>query len=219
MIWTKATIDQDNAIYSDGIVAFIMKGVPNMDFMIGETPVTQALWTSIMGTNPSEGPTDPYLPVCNVSYPMVKEFIGRLNEATGAFFRLPSAYEWEMAAKCGDKNYPYMYPGTDDFASLETGRAPVKKHAPNEIGLYCLTGNVMEWTGTIIKIPENRDELTRNLFGLKPKVEPIYKEERILKGGSSKHGKYTSHIKDNNHYPEDYRNDLTGFRLVMDKIC
>ena len=77
MNWTKAAIDQDSVIFSDGIVAFIMKGVPNMDFMIGETPVTQALWTSIMGTNPSEGPTDPYLPVCNVSYPMVKEFIGR----------------------------------------------------------------------------------------------------------------------------------------------
>ena len=60
MNWTKAAIDQDSVIFSDGIVAFIMKGVPNMDFMIGETPVTQALWVAIEGSLPCEGKLIPH---------------------------------------------------------------------------------------------------------------------------------------------------------------
>ena len=217
MIWTKAAIDQDSVIFFFFFFAFIMKTVPNADFLIAETPVSQALWSAIMGSNPSEGIIDSSFPVCNVNYPMAMDFIGRLNEATGAGFRLPTADEWELAAKCGDKKYPYQYTGTDDFGALKTDRAPVKKYAPNEIGLYCLTGNVMEWTETAIMIPLDRGAVLAKKLGLPLKEEPQYRKERILKGGSSAHGEYTSHIYDKNHYLDDYRNSLTGLRLAMDR--
>ena len=216
MSWTKAVIDANSIIFSDGIVAFVMKQVPNSSFMIAETPVTQILWMAIEGNNPSEGSFRPFFPIDNVSYPMVKSFIEHLNNATSENFRLPTALEWEMAAKCGNDNYPYMYAGTDDFESIDTSRSEVKKNEPNEMGLYCMTGNIMEWTETIIKIPVDRFVSAAASMGLMDKARVEYKEERILKGGSSVHGKYTSHIKDNNHYPADYRNGLCGFRLAMD---
>ena len=219
MSWTKATIDSNSVIYSDGVVAFIMKKVPNMDFMIAETPVTQALWMAVEGSLPFEGQFQPFVPVDNVSYPMAQAFIRRLNEAAGAMFRLPSAYEWEMAAMCGDKNYPYKYAGTDDFVSIDISRGPVKAHEPNEIGLYCMTGNILEWTDTVIKIPVDTFVSAAASMGLMDKSKVEYYEERILKGGSSAQGEYTSGIKHNKHYPSNYRNGLTGLRLAMDKTC
>ncbi len=219
MSWTKAAIDSDSVIYSDGVVAFVMKKVPNMSFMIAETPVTQALWMAIEGSLPFEGKFFPSDPVHNVSYPMAQAFIKHLNEATGEAFRLPTAHEWEMAAMCGDKHYPYMYAGTDDFDSIDTSRGPVKAHEPNEIGLYCMTGNILEWTDTIIKIPVDTFVSTAASMGLMDKSKVEYYEERILKGGSSAQGKYTSGIKHNKHYPSSYRNGLTGFRLAIDRSC
>ncbi len=217
MSWIKSKIDSNSVIYSDGVVAFVMKKVPNMNFMIAETPVTQALWMAIEGNNPSEGKTDLLFPVQNVSYPMVKSFIKHLNEATGDSFRLPTAYEWEMAAKCGNVNYPYKYAGTDDFDSIDTSRHPVKMLKPNEIGLYCMTGNVLEWTETISKNTLNRCGIP-NSWRFPPAEGTIDKEERILKGGSSAHGGHTSRIMYNNHYPSYYHNGLTGFRLLSDLI-
>lgn len=219
MNWTKAAIDQDSVIFSDGIVAFIMKGVPNMDFMIGETPVTQALWVAIEGSLPCEGKFNPSFPVDNVNYPKAQAFIKHLNEVTGGSFRLPTASEWEMAAMCGNKNYSFKFAGTDDFESIDISRGPVKAHEPNEIGLYCLTGNILEWTDTIIKLPTDPFTSASANMGLMDKSKVEYHEERILKGGSSAQGRYTSEIKHNKHYPSSYGNGLTGFRLVMDKIC
>ena len=219
MSWTKAVIDSNSVIFSDGIVAFIMKKVPNVDFMIAETPVTQSLWMAIEGSLPIEGKFNPSFPVDNVNYPKAQAFIKHLNEATGGSFRLPTAGEWEMAAMCGNKNYPFKFAGTDDFESIDTSRGPVKAHEPNEIGLYCLTGNILEWTDTIIKLPTDHHALAAVSMGLMDKSEIEYYEERILKGGSSAQGKYTSEIKHNKHYPSSYGNGLTGLRLAMDKTC
>ncbi len=87
MSWIKSIIDSDSVIYLDGVVAFIMKRIPNTNIMIAETPVTQALWMAIDGNNPCEGKTDFLFPVQNVSYPMAKSFIQHLNEVTGPYLQ------------------------------------------------------------------------------------------------------------------------------------
>ena len=216
MSWTKAILNSNSVIYSDGNVDFVMKRVPNTDYLIAETPVTQALWMAIEGNNPCEGKFDFGYPVNNVNYPMVKTFIEHLNAATKESFRLPFAFEWEKAAMCGDENYPYKYVGTNDFESIDIRRQPVKNTSPNEIGLYCMTGNILEWTETIIRIPKDRFASAAASMGLRNKDTIEYYEERILKGGSSAQGRYTSEIKHNKHYPSEYRNGLTGFRLLLD---
>ena len=121
------------------------------DYYIGETEVTQALWKAVMGNNPSffKGNS---LPVENVSYNDVKEFITKLNQKTGKTFRLPTEAEWEYAARGGNKSKGYKYAGSntiddvawyDDNSNFKTH--PVKTKQPNELGIYDMSGNVWEW--------------------------------------------------------------------------
>ena len=58
-------------------------------YYIGETPVTQALWKSVMGGNPSYFKGDS-LPVETVSWDDCHDFIQKLNKKTGKSFRLPT---------------------------------------------------------------------------------------------------------------------------------
>ena len=117
-------------------------------FSIGETEVTQALWEAVMGNNPShfKGIDKP---VEQVSWNDCQEFIRKLNAATGRPFRLPTEAEWEYAARGGSKSRGYIYSGSntiDDVATTTTkGTQPVKLKAPNELGIYDMSGNVDEW--------------------------------------------------------------------------
>lgn len=119
-------------------------------FYMGQTEVTQALWKAVMGSNPSrwEGNT---LPVENVSYNDVKDFIGRLNSMTGKNFRLPTEEEWEFAARGGNSSHGYKYSGSDNVGSVawykdtSNGKThPVAQKQANELGLYDMSGNVCE---------------------------------------------------------------------------
>ena len=120
-------------------------------YYIGETEVTQALWTAVMGNNLSwfEGDN---LPVENVSWEDCQTFIGKLNDLTGKRFRLPTEAEWEYAARGGKRSNHTQYSGgsnIDDVAWYD-GNSGGKTHSvktkkPNELGLYDMSGNVFEW--------------------------------------------------------------------------
>lgn len=76
------------------------------DFMIGKFEVTQKLWKAVMGNNPSYFKGD-NLPVEQVSWNDVQEFIRKLNQMTGQNFRLPTEAEWEYAARGGTNTSLY----------------------------------------------------------------------------------------------------------------
>ena len=130
------------------------------DYYMGETEVTQALWYAVMGQKPtSDGSqwTSTYglgdsNPAYYVSWNDCQAFITKLNALTGATFRLPTEAEWEFAAKGGNKRQGYNYAGSDaiddvawysDNSSNMTHEVATK--APNELGLYDMSGNVWEW--------------------------------------------------------------------------
>ena len=122
------------------------------DYYIGETEVTQELWSAVMGSNPSEFPGNMQRPVEMVSWNDCQTFISKLNELTGETFRLPTEAQWEYAACGGNKSKGYTYSGgdaIDDVAWHEYNSGgmthPVKTKAPNELGIYDMTGNVYEW--------------------------------------------------------------------------
>jgi len=120
-------------------------------FKIAKYPVTQKQWKLIMGNNPSwYYSIGDNLPVNNVSWNEVQEYIGRLNVATGKNYRLPTEAEWEYAARGGNKSKGYKYSGSDNVYDVawcggSNNYQPVGTKEPNELGIYDMSGNVLEW--------------------------------------------------------------------------
>lgn len=121
-------------------------------FYLAETEVTQELWTAVMGNNPSGYTDDAQLPVESVTWNDCQQFIAKLNEITGDSFRLPTEAEWEYAARGGNRSKGYLYCGSDTLANVgwykdnsEERPHKVRQLAPNELGLYDMSGNIWEW--------------------------------------------------------------------------
>ena len=121
------------------------------DFYIGKYEVTQAQWKAVMGNNPSNFIGD-NLPVERVSWNDVQEFIGKLNDLTGQQYRLPTEAEWEFAARGGLNSNNYKYSGSNIAAEVawiesnsEKTTHEVGTKLPNELGIYDMSGNVLEW--------------------------------------------------------------------------
>ena len=121
------------------------------DFLMGETPVTQELWYAVMGNNPSvhKGRNRP---IENVSWDDCQQFISKLNRMTGKKFRLPTEAEWEFAARGGIKSKAYKYSGSNNLEEVgwydgnSNGTThSVKQKKPNELGIYDMSGNTLEW--------------------------------------------------------------------------
>lgn len=104
-----ATSEQDSDAYASEKPAHQVK---LSTYYIGETEVTQALWETVMGNNPSifKGSN---LPVENVSWIDCKNFIYKLNRMTGKRFRFPTEAEWEFAARGGNKSQGFKYSGSN----------------------------------------------------------------------------------------------------------
>ena len=138
-------------------------------FFIGKYEVTQKEWQEVMGYNPSYSEGD-NRPVEKVSWYDAVEFCNKLSEKEGLTpaytingnnvscnwtangYRLPTEAEWEYAARGGNKSRNYKYSGSDNIDDVawydanSDGRShDVGTIAPNELGIYDMSGNVWEW--------------------------------------------------------------------------
>ena len=120
------------------------------DYYIAETEVTQELWRAVMGVNPSHFVGDDK-PVEQITWYDCQGFISKLNQLTGMKFRFPTEAEWEFAAKGGNESQGYKYSGSDNIRDIAWYSAEgkktraVKTKMSNELGIYDMCGNVMEW--------------------------------------------------------------------------
>ncbi len=126
------------------------------DYWMQTTPVTQAQWKAIMGSNPASF-KGVNRPVERVSWDDCQEFFEALNakarkQLRGLAAGLPTEAEWEYACRAGTTTK--WYGGDDDsrlgdmaWFSRNSGKKthPVAQKRPNGWGLYDMHGNVMEW--------------------------------------------------------------------------
>lgn len=122
-------------------------------FYICKYAVTQKEYSEVMGDTELCLSGD-NLPVEDMNWDKCQTFIQKLNDMTGLNFRLPTEAEWEFAARGGNKSCGYKYAGSNDLekvawygaAMRDSGSVhEVGTKAPNELGLYDMSGNVFEF--------------------------------------------------------------------------
>ena len=119
-------------------------------FWMLETQVTQAMWESVMGNNPSnfEGAK---LPVENVSWHDCQMYINKLNDMkiapSGYKFALPTEAQWEYACRAGTTTtFHFGNTLTKEQANFDGNQTTdVGSYPANAWGLRDMHGNVWEW--------------------------------------------------------------------------
>jgi formylglycine-generating enzyme required for sulfatase activity len=127
-------------------------------FYLAETECTQAVWTAVMGGNPSFD-KGPRLPVERVSWAEAVTFCQKLTQqqrlekrlSSDWKWTLPTEAQWEYAARAGSKQAFY-----GDIKKIAAVRVPgalmvlkgsvdVAGRIPNAWGIHDTIGNVWEW--------------------------------------------------------------------------
>lgn len=123
-------------------------------FLIGETEITNGLYKKVIGSSSDTREDYP----CKADYTNWQNFLEKLNYQTQLTFSLPSKSQWLYASKGGNKSQGYIYSGSNnpgDVAWYEGNSGgqlhPVKQLAPNELGIYDMSGNIREMTITNYK--------------------------------------------------------------------
>ena len=186
------------------------------EFYIGQTEVTQELWETVMGTMPQNW-KGLQLPIETVSWYDCQEFIKKLNEMTGQQFRLPTEAEWEYAARGGNRSRGYLYSGSDNIDDVSWyeknsngGTHIVATKAPNELGIYDMSGNVREWCN---------DGMSYSYYEISPLVNPQGPSSgftyRVHRGGEWSESKIYSETGARGCGHPDKGTKYVGFRLAL----
>lgn len=109
-------------------------------------------------------------PAINLSYVSVQMFCRWLSSVTNKKYRLPTEAEWELACREGMSDSQGLTDADLEKAAWYKANSnqvthPIRKKAPNKLGLYDMMGNVGEWAtdregkpvlcgGTFLDAPE-----------------------------------------------------------------
>jgi formylglycine-generating enzyme required for sulfatase activity len=205
------------------------RSVDLQGFFIAVVPVTQALWSHVVGSNPAVN-RRPDLPVENISWDCLTQpggFLQHLNQSAIAAslleqsgrqleFRLPSETEWEYAARGGPHwRDGYRYSGGNDIDAVAwydrrhgDHTQPVAQKAPNQLGIYDMSGNVWEWC---------QDTFSRHVSVIPADGTPYVGpgDERVLRGGCFHNWAAHCTVAKRYEIGRDFHDGCIGFRVVL----
>ena len=185
------------------------------NFKLLKTEVTQGMWQSVMGNNPSFNKRSAQFPVENVSFTDIEKFISLLNTLSSHQYRLPTEAEWEFAARGGIKSKSTLFSGSSDAqtVSWNIGNSSNTSHIAgyknaNELGLYDMSGNVWEWCSDWYG--EYHSTLESDPRGA------IDGTDKVIRGGSYSGSIWFCRNAIRMHYAPTYISHFIGFRLAED---
>lgn len=188
-------------------------------FQMMTTEVTQAQWELVMENNPVKLQKGDNLPVVQVSWNDVQEFIKKLNQRDpDNGYRLPSEAEWEYACRAGTTTKFHSGENESDLERVAWYKDNSEsdfhfggQKEPNAWGLYDMHGNVYEWCEDNY-YKNYKDAPTDGSARLSPKE--VF---RVYRGGcyfyKAKNCRSANRFKE---FPSTRKNDFLGFRLVRD---
>jgi len=192
-------------------------------FGIGKYEVTQKLYETVMGANPSMF-KNPNAPVGNVSWQDAMDFCEKLTQKhheEGTLpldheYKLPTEAQWEYAARAGTTTR-FSF-GDDEtllgeyawYSDNTDKPKPVGTLKPNNLGLHDMHGNVWEWC-----LDWYGD------YGAGKQVDPEGPETgglRVIRGGSWYNNAQYCRSAYRIQYQPDDRNHNLGFRVAAVQV-
>jgi formylglycine-generating enzyme required for sulfatase activity len=119
-------------------------------FYMAEHPVTEEMFQAVVGGKPGKEKTSKA--AANVSCAGMYEFCRAVSQNNGRKVRVPTAAEWEYAARVGTSN-PTFREKYSYLDSTSPRPLPVKSKAPNAWGFYDLVSNGWE------RVSDSSDQL------------------------------------------------------------
>jgi gliding motility-associated lipoprotein GldK len=165
----------------------------------------------------------------------LNDYLESINYAHMNDFRLPSEAEWEFASRGGiaAESYPWGGPyvrnpngcflanyeplrgAYDDDGGVRT--LIVGHYAPNDYGLYDMSGNVSEWCADAYD--ENTYIVANALspfYNYNAKEsDPIAQKRKVVRGGSWKDQKYFIQVQTRSYEFQDTSKCYIGFRCIQ----
>lgn len=202
-------------------------------FWMLESPITQGMWKSVVGTNPSYNQSffknTKRFPVERISWNDCQKYIEKLNGLgacpKGFKFSLPTEAEWEYACRAGTTT-PYRFGktlngdkancnGNHPYGDYKRGpylkkTTAVGKYPTNGWGLCDMHGNVCEWV--------------QDWYGDYPTDEvtdptgPRKGSFRVSRGGGWRYYAVNCRSAFRSRFEPDKRNDCLGARLVLRRL-
>jgi formylglycine-generating enzyme required for sulfatase activity len=153
-------------------------------------------------------------PVTGITWRAARAYCQWLSRKTGRHYELPTAAQWEAAARAGTRT-AWWWGDADDparhrsFAHVAEGTADVGSYPPNPWGLHDTSGNVWEWTF---------DCFEADFGAWAPRNDPVMRREDCLlpeiRGGSFREAGRLSRPAFRSSLWWSVRVDSVGFRVA-----
>lgn len=202
-------------VYLDG---FWMARYP-MTQKLWKKVMSSALWKMVRASNPAWFKMGDAHPVEQVSWHDAQEFIQKLSSLNkGKYhFRLPTEAEWEYAARSCGKAHIFAGGKNLEEVAWHYGNSgmttqPVGLKAPNQLGLYDMSGNVYEWC---------LDAYVEDAYKKHGRKNPLIKNQggrRVIRGGSWSNSAHEVRCAYRGKVLPDFKGNYIGFRIVMTPI-